>query len=121
MTEQPSFAVIGGSGLYEMPGLQEQREIDLDTPFGRPSAPIVLGLLAGQRVAFLARHGMGHHIMPTEVNYRANIFALKSLGVERIVSISACGSLREDFTPGEIVIPDQVFDFTRKRANTFFG
>lgn len=121
MTEQPSFAVIGGSGLYEMPGLQEQHEIDLDTPFGRPSAPIVLGLLAGQRVAFLARHGMGHHIMPTEVNYRANIFALKSLGVERIVSISACGSLREDFTPGEIVIPDQVFDFTKKRANTFFG
>lgn len=121
MTEQPSFAVIGGSGLYEMPGLQEQREIDLDTPFGRPSAPIVLGLLAGQWVAFLARHGIGHHIMPTEVNYRANIFALKSLGVERIVSISACGSLREDFTPGEIVIPDQVFDFTKKRANTFFG
>jgi 5'-methylthioadenosine phosphorylase len=121
MTEKPSFAVIGGSGLYDMPGLQERREIDLDTPFGRPSAPIVLGLLEGQPLAFLARHGIGHHIMPSEVNYRANIYALKTLGVKRIVSISACGSLREDFVPGEIVIPDQVFDFTKKRENTFFG
>ena len=117
----PKLAVIGGSGLYAMPGLKNSEEHDLDTPFGRPSAPIVVGELEGLRVAFLARHGIGHHITPSEVNYRANIYALKSLGVERIVSISACGSLREDYIPGEIVIPDQLFDFTRGRIRTFFG
>jgi 5'-methylthioadenosine phosphorylase len=94
--------------------------IEMDTPFGKPSAPLVTGMLEDQRVAFLARHGVGHSISPSEVPYRANIYALKILGVERIVSISACGSLREDFIPGEIVIPDQLMDFTRHRANTFF-
>jgi len=120
MTEPPTLAVIGGSGLYQMSGLQETREVQLSTPFGKPSAPIVVGNLEGRRVAFLARHGVGHHISPTEINYRANIYALKSLGVERIVSISACGSLREEYAPGEIVIPDQLFDFTRGRQRTFF-
>ncbi len=114
------IAVIGGSGLYEMTGLQEVREYAPETPFGQPSAPIITGTLEGQRVAFLARHGRGHRLNPTEVPYRANIFALKLLGVERLVSISACGSLREDYAPGEIIIPDQIFDNTRERARTFF-
>jgi 5'-methylthioadenosine phosphorylase len=104
-----------------MPGLEFVQEHDVTTPFGRPSAPIVTGTLKGRHVAFLARHGIGHHIVPSEVNYRANIYALKSLGVERIVSISACGSLREDYAPGQIVIPDQLFDFTRDRKRSFFG
>lgn len=116
-----TLAVIGGSGLYSMPGLTEARELDLDTPFGKPSAPIVVGSLEGQKIAFLARHGIGHHISPSEINYRANIYALKSLGVERVVSISACGSLREDFAPGHIVIPDQIYDNTRLRVRSFFG
>ena len=120
MQEFPTLGLIGGSGLYAMSGLQDVEEKDLSTPFGKPSAPVVVGTMEGQRVAFLARHGLGHHISPTEVNYRANIYALKSLGVERIVSISACGSLREDYTPGDIVIPDQVFDFTRERKRSFF-
>jgi 5'-methylthioadenosine phosphorylase len=120
MDAHPTLAVIGGSGLYNMSGLEDVTEQDVTTPFGKPSAPIVVGMLAGQAVAFLARHGIGHHISPTEVNYRANIYALKSLGVERVVSISACGSLREDFAPGDIVIPDQLFDFTRDRQRTFF-
>ena len=117
----PTLAVIGGSGLYAMPGLKDTQEMDMTTPYGKPSAPIILGTLEGQRVAFLARHGIGHHISPSEVPYRANIYALKSLGVERIISISACGSLRDDYAPGEIVVPDQVFDFTRGRARSFFG
>ena len=96
MTDNVLLGVIGGSGLYSMDGLVETREYDLETPFGRPSAPIVVGTLEGRRVAFLARHGLGHSLTPTEVNYRANIFALKLLGVPRILSISACGSLRED-------------------------
>lgn len=121
MDKQAALAIIGGSGLYSMPSLTEVKEFDLTTPFGKPSAPIVVGLLEGARVAFLARHGIGHHISPSEVNYRANIYALKMLGVERIVSISACGSLREDYAPGQIVIPDQLFDFTRDRKRTFFG
>jgi len=104
-----------------MPGLKDAQAYDLTTPFGKPSSPIVVGVLENQPVAFLARHGVGHHISPSEVNYRANIYALKSLGVDRIISISACGSLREDYIPGEIVVPDQVFDFTRGRARTFFG
>lgn len=120
-TEKISLAVIGGSGLYGMPGLTDTHEHAVETPFGTPSAPIVVGTLEGQRVAFLARHGVGHHITPSEVNYRANLYALKALGVERIVGINACGSLREDFAPGHIVIPDQVFDFTRGRLRTFFG
>lgn len=121
MSEKVTLAVIGGSGLYEMPGLQNKRQEEISTPFGKPSSPIVLGDLQGQRVAFLARHGIGHPIMPSEVNYRANIYALKSLGAERVVSISACGSLREDYAPGHIVIPDQVFDNTKGRERTFFG
>ena len=121
MTEQTTMAIIGGSGLYSMHGLQDTKEIQVDTPFGKPSAPIVTGTLEGTRVAFLARHGIGHHIMPSEVPYQANIYALKSLGVERIVSISACGSLKEELAPGHIVIPDQIYDNTHKRIRTFFG
>jgi 5'-methylthioadenosine phosphorylase len=121
MTEKLSLAIIGGSGLYSMAGLTNTTECDLDTPFGKPSAPIVIGTLEGKRIAFLARHGIGHHIMPTDVPYRANIYALKTLGVERIISINACGSLREDYAPGDIVIPDQIFDNTKERVRTFFG
>jgi len=121
MTETVSFAVIGGSGLYSMSGLKDTKEYDLDTPFGKPSAPIVVGTLEGQRVAFLARHGLGHHITPSEVNYRANIHALKSLGAKQVISVSACGSLRDDYAPGHIVIPDQIFDNTKGRERTFFG
>lgn len=120
MDRAPKLAIIGGSGLYQLPGLQEIEEKELITPFGDPSAPIVLGTLDGERIAFLARHGSGHSISPSQVNYRANIYALKSLGVERIVSVSACGSLRQDFAPGDIVIPEQLFDFTHKRKRTFF-
>ena len=121
MTENISIAIIGGSGLYGMSGLEDTKEYDLDTPFGKPSAPIVAGTLEGTRIAFLARHGIGHHIMPTEVPYRANIYALKSIGVGRVISISACGSLREEYAPGHIVIPDDIFDFTKDRIRTFFG
>lgn len=121
MTETIAFAVIGGSGLYSMSGLKDTKEHQPETPFGKPSAPIVVGTLAGQRIAFLARHGIGHHITPAEVPYRANIYALKSLGAERVISISACGSLREDYAPGDIVVPDQLFDNTKNRITTFFG
>ncbi len=121
MAEKVSLAIIGGSGLYEMTGLTDPHEHDLTTPFGKTSAPIVVGTLEGERVAFLARHGIGHHLTPTEVPYRANIYALKSLGVERIVSISACGSLQEEFAPGHIVIPDQIYDNTHGRSRSFFG
>jgi len=121
MSDQISIAIIGGSGLYHMPGLEDTKEYDVDTPFGKPSAPIVVGELEGTRVAFLARHGIGHHLTPGEVPYCANIFALKSLGVERVVSISACGSLREEYSPGHIVIPDNIFDFTKNRVRSFFG
>jgi 5'-methylthioadenosine phosphorylase len=121
MTDTPILGVIGGSGLYHMAGLEDTQSIEIETPFGSPSAPVVVGRLAGNRVAFLARHGIGHHISPTEVNYRANIYAMKKLGVRKIVSISACGSLREDYAPGHIVVPDQIFDFTRQRERSFFG
>jgi 5'-methylthioadenosine phosphorylase len=104
-----------------MPGLEDVQEKEVSTPFGDPSSPIVTGYLEGESIAFLARHGIGHHRSPSEVNFRANIYALKSLGVQRIVSISACGSLREDYAPGDIVIPDQLFDFTKGRQRTFFG
>ncbi len=118
---RPVLAVIGGSGLYNMPGLIDTQTYELDTPFGKPTAPIIVGNLSGQPVAFLARHGIGHVYNPSEVNYRANIYALKMLGVDRVVSISACGSLREEYAPGNIVIPDQLFDFTRgTRKRTFF-
>jgi len=121
MSDKITLGIIGGSGLYNMAGLSNVEEQNPVTPFGPPSDPIVIGTLAGQRIAFLARHGRGHRITPSEVNYRANIFALKLLGVERIVSISACGSLREDYAPGHIVIPDQIFDNTKGRERTFFG
>ena len=121
MDDHPTLAVIGGSGLYSIPGLTDIHEHTVETPFGKPSSPIVVGTLEGLRVAFLARHGIGHHISPSEVNYRANIYALKILGVERVVSISACGSLREDYAPGDLVVPDQLFDLTRDRKRSFFG
>jgi len=116
-----TIGVIGGSGLYQMEGLTGVEEYKIVTPFGDPSDAVIVGTLEGVRVAFVARHGRGHVLMPTEVNYRANIFALKSLGVEQVISISACGSLREHVAPGEVVIPDQLFDFTKKREVTFFG
>src|SRR3989304_3171066 len=115
MPETLSMAIIGGSGLYDLQALENVHTVEVDTPFGRPSAAIRIGSLEGHRIAFLARHGIGHHLTPAEVPYRANIFALKSLGVERIISVSACGSLREDYEPGHIVIPDQVFDTTKSR------
>ena len=121
MTEQVNLAIIGGSGLYEMPGLEDVHEINESTPFGETSAPIVTGTLEGTRIAFLARHGIGHHITPSEVPYQANIFALKSLGVQRIISISACGSLKEEIEPEHIVIPDQIYDNTNNRPRSFFG
>lgn len=121
MEPAPVLGIIGGSGLYDFPGMEDVRSVEVDTPFGKPSGPVVLGKLEGKPVAFLARHGAGHVLLPGEVNYRANIYAFKALGVQRIVSVSACGSLREDFAPGDIVIPDQIFDFTRNRERTFFG
>jgi 5'-methylthioadenosine phosphorylase len=121
MSEHVSLAVIGGSGLYGLQGLKNSQSLELETPFGPTSAPILVGELEHRRIAFLARHGIGHRLMPSEVPYLANVFALKMLGVERIVSISACGSLREDYAPGEIVVPDQLFDFTKGRRGTFFG
>jgi 5'-methylthioadenosine phosphorylase len=119
--EQVKLGVIGGSGLYDIEALKDVKEYKIKTPFGDPSDALVVGTLAGQRVAFLPRHGRGHRILPTEVNSRANIFALKMLGVERILSVSACGSLREEFAPRHIVIPDQLFDRTHGRHLTFFG
>jgi 5'-methylthioadenosine phosphorylase len=121
MEESPVLGIIGGSGLYQFPSLKQEKTIEIETPFGKPSSPIMLGILAGKKVAFLARHGIGHFLSPTEVNYRANIYALKSLGIQQVVSISACGSLRDDYAPGQIVIPDQLVDFTRNRPRTFFG
>lgn len=115
------IGIIGGSGLYSMPDLHIIRTVAVDTPFGRPSDALIIGELAGVTVAFLPRHGRGHVHTPSEVPYRANIYALKSLGVERVISVSACGSLREDFHPGDVVIPDQVFDFTKHRRSSFFG
>lgn len=118
---QIDFAVIGGSGLYKFDGLENIQVIEIDTPFGSPSSPITVGNLGNVSVGFLARHGYGHTLTPSEVNYRANIYALKALGARKVVSISACGSLREDFAPGDLVIPNQLFDFTKSRINSFFG
>ena len=118
---QTTVGIIGGSGLYEIDGLSDIKEYNPTTPYGRPSSPLVLGTLEGIRVAFLSRHGQGHRIAPSDINYRANIFALKQLGVEWILSVSAVGSMREDIQPGQVVIPDQFFDHTRHRINTFFG
>ena len=116
------LAIIGGSGLYDMDGLTDVTTMDLDTPFGKPSDAITVGTLAGRRVAFLPRHGRGHRLTPSEVPYRANIAALKSLGCKYIVAVSACGSLREDVAPGHILVPDQLYDNTKGlRERTFFG
>jgi 5'-methylthioadenosine phosphorylase len=116
-----TIGIIGGSGLYTMPGLVDTREIRVKTPFGEPSDGIVIGTLEGKRVAFLARHGRGHRILPSEINFRANICAMKQLGVERIISASAVGSLQEDLRPGEFLIADQFVDRTKNRVSTFFG
>jgi 5'-methylthioadenosine phosphorylase len=116
-----TIGIIGGSGLYSMNGLTNMREVRVKTPFGDPSDAFVLGTLEGKRVAFLARHARGHRILPGEINYRANIYAMKLLGVERIISVSAVGSLKEDLRPGEFLVPDQFFDRTKNRASTFFG
>ncbi|NMB61421.1 MAG: S-methyl-5'-thioadenosine phosphorylase [Chloroflexi bacterium] len=121
MKESPFLAVIGGSGIYQFPALTEIKTIEIDTPYGKPSSPLVVGILHEKKVAFLARHGIGHIFSPTEVNYRANIYALKMIGAHRVVSISACGSLREDYEPGHFVIPNQLFDFTKHRSSSFFG
>jgi 5'-methylthioadenosine phosphorylase len=115
------IGIIGGSGLYDMADLTERHEITVSTPFGDPSGSYVTGVLRGQRVAFLARHGAGHRILPSELNFRANIFGFKTLGVEWILSASAVGSLREDIAPLDLVVPDQFFDRTKGRASTFFG
>lgn len=120
MEEKPILGVIGGSGLYAMEGLEVEEQREVATPFGKPSSPLMIGKLAGKRVVFLVRHGIGHHLSPSEVNYRANIYALKQSGVDRVLSVSACGSLREDYVPGQIVLPDQIFDHTKGRASSFF-
>ena len=115
------IGIIGGSGLYEMEGLESVEERRVQTPFGQPSDAYITGLLKGRRVAFLARHGRGHRLMPSELNFRANIFGFKLLGAEWVISASAVGSMREDLPPLDIVIPDQFFDRTKGRASTFFG
>ena len=118
---QAQIGIIGGSGLYSMPGFEAREEIEIDTPWGHPSDRYVVGELAGKPVAFLARHGRGHRISPSELNFRANIYGMKSLGVERILSLSAVGSLKEEHRPLDFVLPDQFFDGTRGRVSTFFG
>jgi len=115
------IGIIGGSGLYSMPGFEAEEQVAIETPFGAPSDSFMLGKLAGRHVAFLARHGRGHTISPSELNFRANIFGMKKLGVERILSLSAVGSLRRKHRPLDFVIPDQFFDRTRGRVSTFFG
>jgi len=119
--EKVKIGIIGGSGLYDMQELTERSEVSVDTPFGSPSDKFVIGSVAGKRVAFLARHGRGHRILPSELNFRANIYAMKKLGVERILSASAVGSLKEEIAPLDLVLPDQFVDRTRGRISTFFG
>ncbi len=118
---QAKIAVIGGTGLYEVEGLTDFREVSIETPYGKPSDCIVLGNLSGVSVAFLPRHGRGHRIMPTEIPSRANIWALKTLGVEHVLAINSVGSFKEEIKPGDLVIPNQLIDRTSQRANTFFG
>ena len=113
--------VIGGSGLYQMEGLRRVRQVEIKTPFGKPSEKLIQGILGETAIVFLARHGHGHRWLPTEINFRANIFAMKKLGVHRIISVSAVGSLRQEIAPGDIVIPDQFIDRTTQRPSTFFG
>jgi len=121
MSQLAQIGIIGGSGLYDMAELTDREERTVSTPFGEPSGPYVLATLRGRRVAFLARHGAGHRVQPSELNFRANIYGFKSLGVEWILSASAVGSLREDYKPLDLVVPDQFFDRTRGRVSTFFG
>ena len=118
---QAEIGIIGGSGLYTMPGLADVHETNVETPFGSPSDAFVLGTLEGRRVAFLARHGRGHRLLPSELNFRANLYAFKKLGVQRIISVSAVGSLKEEHKPTDFVIPDQFIDRTYRRISTFFG
>uniref|UniRef100_E6QKE9 Putative 5'-methylthioadenosine phosphorylase (MTA phosphorylase) n=1 Tax=mine drainage metagenome TaxID=410659 RepID=E6QKE9_9ZZZZ len=120
-TKQAEIGIIGGSGLYSMPGLTNVREMAVETPFGAPSDNFIVGDLDGRKVVFLARHGRGHKLLPSELNFRANIYAMKSLGVERILSVSAVGSLKQEHKPTDFVIPDQFIDRTFHRASTFFG
>lgn len=119
--EKVKIGIIGGSGLYDMQELTDRSEVSVDTPFGPPSDKFIIGSIGAKRVAFLARHGRGHRILPSELNFRANIHAMKQLGVERILSASAVGSLKEEIAPLDIVLPDQFFDRTRGRISTFFG
>ncbi len=121
MTNDIRIGIIGGSGLYDMAELTDREERTLSTPFGDPSGPYVIGTLRGKRVAFLPRHGVGHRILPSELNFRANIYGMKVLGVERILSASAVGSLKMEYKPLDIVVPDQFFDRTKGRISTFFG
>src|SRR5690606_12988715 len=121
MSATAQIGIIGGSGLYDMAELADREELTVDTPFGEPSRPYVLATLRGRRVAFLPRHGVGHRYQPSELNFRANIYGFKKLGVEWILSASAVGSLREDYKPTDLVVPDQFFDRTRNRVSTFFG
>ena len=118
---EPTIGVLGGSGIYELDGLVDVKEVTIDTPFGSPSDSILTGRLGAARLCFLARHGRGHRVLPHEINYRANIYALKTLGIEWLISLSAVGSMREDVAPGDMVIVDQFFDRTNGRASTFFG
>jgi 5'-methylthioadenosine phosphorylase len=121
MATTAEIGLIGGTGLYEMAGLEDARELEVETPFGPPSSPVRVGRLAGRSVAFLARHGPGHRLLPGEIPYRANVYALKALGVSKVLSSSAVGSLREELPPRTLVVPDQYVDRTRHRADTFFG
>ena len=114
------IGIIGGSGLYDIDGLHHVKRVTVSTPFGSPSSPVVLGELDGIRVAFLSRHGRGHRLNPSEINYRANIYALKAIGVRRVISVSAVGSMNESIKPGDVVLPDQFIDLTKRRISTFF-
>src|SRR6476661_1957402 len=114
------IGIIGGSGLYDIDGLHQLKRVTVPTPFGSPSSSVVLGELDGVRVAFLSRHGHGHRFSPSEINYRANIYALKAIGVSRIISVSAVGSMKESIKPGDVVLPDQFIDLTKRRISTFF-
>lgn len=119
-TARAAIGIIGGSGLYDIEGLSNVKQVPVRTPFGQPSADVVLGELDGVRVAFLSRHGRGHRLNPSEINYRANVYAMKSLGVQRIISVSAVGSMKESMKPGDVVLPDQFIDLTKRRVSTFF-
>ena len=119
-TARADIGIIGGSGLYDIDGLHEVKRVTVPTPFGSPSSPVVVGELDGVRVAFLSRHGQGHRFSPSEINYRGNIYALKALGVRRVISVSAVGSMKESMKPGDVVLPDQFMDLTKRRISTFF-